>query len=64
MKSELSAILRIKLVAQNIVFGSPGNHFMHMSVKSKRTSKTSMKEFGEKNAKATIIRRCNANSSL
>ena len=30
MESELSGIFRVKLVAKNIVLGSPGTHFMHM----------------------------------
>ena len=34
MESELSGIFRVKLVTKNIVRGSPGTQFMHMSVKS------------------------------
>ena len=33
MESELSGVFGIKLVAKNIVLGSPGTHFMHMRVK-------------------------------
>ena len=33
MESELNNIFRVKLSAQNIVFGSQETHFMHMSVK-------------------------------
>ena len=32
MESELSGILRVKLVTKNIVRGSPGTQFMHMTV--------------------------------
>ena len=32
MKSELSGIFWVKLVAKNIVLGSSGTHFMHMRV--------------------------------
>ena len=34
MESELSGIFRVKQVAKNTVFGSPGTHFMHMRVNS------------------------------
>ena len=34
MESEFSAIFRVKLVAKNIVFGSPGTQFMPMRVKT------------------------------
>ena len=33
MESEFSGIFRVKLVAKNIVRGSPGTQFMHMRVK-------------------------------
>ena len=33
MESELSGVFWVKLVAKNIVLGSPGTHFMHMRVK-------------------------------
>ena len=32
MEPELSGIFRVKLVAKNIVRGSPGTQFMHMRV--------------------------------
>ena len=32
MEPELSLILWAKMVAKNIVLGSPGEHFMHMRV--------------------------------
>ena len=35
MESELSSIFRVKLVTRNIVRGSAGTQFMHMSVKMK-----------------------------
>ena len=34
MEPELSGIFWIKMVAKNIVLGSPGTHFMHMRVKT------------------------------
>ena len=34
MESEPSGIFKVKLVAKNIVLGSPGTHFMHMRVNS------------------------------
>ena len=34
MESEHSGIFWVKLVAKNIVLGSPGTHFMHMRVKN------------------------------
>ena len=33
MEPELSGIFSVKMVAKNIVPGSPGTHFMHMRVK-------------------------------
>ena len=33
MESESSGIFGVKLVANKIVLGSPGTHFMHMKVK-------------------------------
>ena len=33
MEPELSGIFFIKMVSKNIVLGSPGTHFMYMSVK-------------------------------
>ena len=35
MKPELSDIFWIKMVAKNIILGSPGTHFMDMRVKHK-----------------------------
>ena len=32
MEPELSGIYRIKMIAKNIVLGSPGTHFTHMRV--------------------------------
>ena len=32
MEPELSGIFWVKMVAKNIVLGSPGTHFMHMKV--------------------------------
>ena len=32
--SEYSGIFRVKLVTKIVVLGSPGTHFMHMSVKT------------------------------
>ena len=32
MESELSGIFRVKLVAKNIVHGSPGTQFMHIYI--------------------------------
>ena len=33
MKSELSGIFWVKMIAENILLGIPGTHSMHMSVK-------------------------------
>ena len=33
IEPELSGIFRVKMVAKNMVLGSPGTHFMHMRVK-------------------------------
>ena len=33
MESEHSGIFRVEMVTKNVVLGSPGTHFMHMSVK-------------------------------
>ena len=32
MKSELSGIFQVRLVVKNMVFESPGTHFMHFRV--------------------------------
>ena len=42
MEFEPSGIFYVKLVAKNIVLGSPGTHFMHMRVKT--TSKKVIKK--------------------
>ena len=39
MEPELSGIFWVKMVAKNIVLGSPGTHFMHMRVKETKKSK-------------------------
>ena len=36
METELSVIFKVKLVAKNVLFWSPGTHFMHMRVKEKQ----------------------------
>ena len=33
MKSGLPGIIRVNVVAKDILLGSPGTHFMHMRVK-------------------------------
>ena len=40
MESEPSGIFGVKLVAKNIVLGSPRTHFMHMRIKKSNDSYT------------------------
>ena len=48
MEFEPSGIFYVKLVAKNIVLGSPGTHFMHMRVKttSKKVIQKKQKQLG------------------